>query len=54
MQQVGVLIDAQAVLLLSEIEALVVLGDFVLVLDVDLQSDALLGFAVVILAMLQL
>ena len=54
MQQIGILVDPQAELLLALLEALVVLGDLVLVLDVDLQPEALLGFTVVLLAVLQL
>ena len=54
MQQIGVLVHAQAELLLAKIVALVVLGNFVLVLHVDLHADALLRLAVVLLAVLQL
>lgn len=53
-QQIGVLVHSQAELFLSLFEALVVLGDLVLVLDVDLEPEALFGFAVVLFAVLQL
>lgn len=53
-QQIGVLVHSQAELFLSLFEALVVLGDLVLVLDVDLEPEALFGFAIVLFAVLQL
>lgn len=53
-QQIGVLIDRQFEAHLALGESLVVLGNLVLVLIEDLEAETLLGFILIVLAVLQL